>query len=378
MKRFNQDELIDLLIRYFEGTSSQAETRYIRNKLQADARARELWEDVKATFSVDITHLLRGKKKAAPVYETPAGSPLSRAIRQLPRPADLFPWMRVFFFLALIFTCLSAALMILGKIPDHTFNSFREPPQPGTTAAEGSILYVRGEADVFPDSGYTSVGTNVIRKENRWNCCRLVVPKAHTFKLKLPDGTRVHVNADSRLRFPTAFSRLSREVHLEGEAYFEVQPDPDRAFIVHTGKGTVTALGTSFNVNTYDGNFNTSLVSGQVIVYANNRNVELKPGQAAIVENGSKGIDVRYFDHAMVLGQLDGRYPFVRKPLAEVCKMVERLYGVSIIIDREEIAATKYTGVISKKEPLQVFLENLKLGRGLACYRDEHGKWHLY
>lgn len=82
----------------------------------------------------------------------------------------------------------------------------------------------------------------------------------------LSDGTRVTLNASSRLRYPTSFDGSVREVWLDGEAYFDVSRDPRKPFVVHTERQRIRVLGTSFNVMAYDGDtFNiVTLLSGAV------------------------------------------------------------------------------------------------------------------
>ena len=67
----------------------------------------------------------------------------------------------------------------------------------------------------------------------------------------LADGTKVWLNADSKLRFPVSFTAERREVYLEGEAYFEVAKDSEHPFIVHISRGAIEVLGTGFNVRDY-------------------------------------------------------------------------------------------------------------------------------
>ncbi|UZJ66049.1 FecR family protein [Sphingobacterium sp. KU25419] len=83
----------------------------------------------------------------------------------------------------------------------------------------------------------------------------LVVPKGGYYKLELSDGTKVWINAMSRLKFPESFGSGERKVQLEGEAYFEVSKDPDRPFIVQANGTDVKVLGTHFNVDAYNKKF---------------------------------------------------------------------------------------------------------------------------
>ena len=97
---------------------------------------------------------------------------------------------------------------------------------------------------------------------------KLSVPKGGEYRIELEDGTKVWINSASRLRYPVVFSGDTREVYLEGEAYFEVRRDVERPFIVHSGEQKVTVLGTSFGISCYASEVNnyTTLVSGKVKV----------------------------------------------------------------------------------------------------------------
>ncbi|HEY9262902.1 FecR family protein [Chitinophaga sp.] len=80
----------------------------------------------------------------------------------------------------------------------------------------------------------------------------IVTPSGKMTKLTLADGSQVWLNANSSMRYPVAFSATNREIWLtDGEAFFDVSPDKQRPFIVHTDKLNVQVLGTSFNIRAY-------------------------------------------------------------------------------------------------------------------------------
>lgn len=108
----------------------------------------------------------------------------------------------------------------------------------------------------------------------------IIVPLGSRSRVVLADGSQVWVNAGSRLRYATDFGRNTREVYLEGEAYFDVATDSARLFVVKTDKLDVKALGTSFNVKAYPGeeNIETVLVSGKVSI----GDVVLEPNEKLI------------------------------------------------------------------------------------------------
>jgi ferric-dicitrate binding protein FerR (iron transport regulator) len=109
-------------------------------------------------------------------------------------------------------------------------------------------------------------------------------PKGGQYKVVLPDGSRVWLNAASSLRFPTAFTGGDRTVELTGEAYFEIEKDKRKPFFVKANGTKVAVLGTSFNLMAYkeEGVIRTTLVDGSVqITGASGAVLRLSPGQQA-------------------------------------------------------------------------------------------------
>jgi ferric-dicitrate binding protein FerR (iron transport regulator) len=109
-------------------------------------------------------------------------------------------------------------------------------------------------------------------------------------KIELPDGSSVWLNAGSKLEYDKSFGNELREVHLTGEAYFDVVRNPDKPFIVNTKAAKVKVLGTAFNVRCYpeDNKIETSLIHGSVEVTLNKRPEEkwiLKPNEKLVLLN---------------------------------------------------------------------------------------------
>ena len=84
--------------------------------------------------------------------------------------------------------------------------------------------------------------------------------------IQLPDGSKIWLNADSKIRYPESFKGASREIYLNGEAFFDVIKSPDHPFVIHLANGTVKVLGTSFNVRAYDNEpiVETSVATGRI------------------------------------------------------------------------------------------------------------------
>lgn len=155
--------------------------------------------------------------------------------------------------------------------------------------------------------------------------------------LKLSDGTQVKLNAGSAIQFPEQFTGTTREVTLFGEAYFEVESDPDKPFVVHTEQARTTVVGTTFNIKALQGSSTeVTLVEGKVRVAsafnAGGRAVEitLKPNQQAIVETGSSTITTRKIDAQRLVAWKDNVLEFENTSLDKAVEKLKRWYGVHI------------------------------------------------
>lgn len=212
-------------------------------------------------------------------------------------------------------------------------------------------------------------------KTIEWNT--LTVPPQTDYHLELSDGTEVHLNASSTLRFPFIFPGKTREVFLEGEAYFTVSHNPSQPFIVHTGTASVIALGTAFNVNSYDNNvMTTSLVQGSVITdVGDSLDVTLKPGYEAIYRPGEP-FRVKRFDETVTLGWRDGIYRFVNKPLGDIGPVVMRWFGLKINFAAPAIAHHSFSASLDKDKPLTSFLNEVCTGLNLD-YKVYDGTIHF-
>ncbi|MGD8778079.1 MAG: FecR domain-containing protein [Ignavibacteria bacterium] len=158
------------------------------------------------------------------------------------------------------------------------------------------------------------------------------------------DGTRITLNAGSKLRYPKQFKNSKREVYLEGEAYFEVAHNPDRPFIVHSGKISTTVLGTKFNVKAFpnEKEIAVSLIEGSVKIYVAEKEEQLLVPEQQLSYNKLTGSEqVKEFDLVQVTGWKDNILKFVSVPLENVFAQLERTYGVKFILEDAAYAQEK-------------------------------------
>jgi len=155
------------------------------------------------------------------------------------------------------------------------------------------------------------------------------------FIVTLMDGTNITLNADSKLKYPMRFGEDSREVYLEGEAYFEVAHDSSKRFIVHSGEITTTVLGTRFNINAFQNEKEiiVSLLEGSVKVSTNDLiskkgDIILSPAQQLVYDKNDETSKVKTFDEQTAAGWKDNVLIFDNEPLEKVLIKLQRTFGV--------------------------------------------------
>ncbi|GGG40029.1 FecR family protein [Christiangramia forsetii] len=239
--------------------------------------------------------------------------------------------------------------------------------QNGTSIAFGnndSVVagkYYQGSKDQLKiDKTQATSGTNTI-----------IVPTGKQFTVELSDGTKVTLNAKSKLEFPSSFDQKDkREVVLVyGEAYFEVTPalqNAGKRFVVKNSNQDIEVVGTSFNIENYnEGKIVTTLVEGEVNLLYGKKAVTLNPGQQSIIENNSlEGIkEVNVYDY---IAWKDGMFLFKDESLKDIFEVLSRWYDIKADFQIKELEEMKFNGRFRKEQNLESILdiiENTKRAR---------------
>lgn len=198
----------------------------------------------------------------------------------------------------------------------------------------------------------------------------LSVPRGGEYMLVLSDGTRVWVNADSRLKFPVQFTGKNRDVYLlNGEIYFEVTRDEEHPFRVHTSRGMVTVLGTEFNVRDYAGEREvvTTLAKGSVRYEENGKEVVLQPGEQVAAGKEDGNLSVREVNTREYTGWKDGQYVFYNQTLEVLMENIGRMYDVTVFFGNPEVKQLRFSGDLQKYERVEHFLRYIETG-GDVCF----------
>ena len=192
----------------------------------------------------------------------------------------------------------------------------------------------------------------------------IVVPERSEFYLKLSDGSELWMNAGSKAIFMQPFTNQQRNIYVEGEAYFKVNKDTDRPFIVDVlGKNKIEVLGTQFNVCAYadEQNYLTTLVEGEIAWEDAGNKIYMKPNQVLNYSVDSKKASVSDVNTYQYTAWIEGRFVFENTALSGIMKTMGRWYGVDFNFDNKQLEETKFSVDVKRYENMHTILEMLEI-----------------
>lgn len=194
-------------------------------------------------------------------------------------------------------------------------------------------------------------------KKQEWNT--LIVPKGQDYYVELVDGTKVWVNAGSKLTFPNYFKPGKRYVKLEGEAYFEVVSDITNPFFVETIHSQVRVTGTQFNVCSYadEAVNHITLVEGKVDVASDEQKFALKPGQQFLYDLSNSQKTLKEVDVNLYTSWRKGIYEFKDVTLGEIANRLDKWYNVEFVFTSDAVSELRFTGMVRKEYNIEYFLK---------------------
>ncbi len=188
----------------------------------------------------------------------------------------------------------------------------------------------------------------------------LIIPKGKTYQLELSDGTRIRLNSESELIYPTLFTENKREVTLIGEAFFEVAKDKDKPFIVKANKMEVSVLGTTFNICSYtkDKTISTTLIEGSVSVRANHGKKQIiTPSEQFTYNKENDQTDIQIVNTELYTSWINGKYIFKDAKLEEIINKLQLWYDFSVTYQTESLKENRYSLIAEKDIDLDKLLE---------------------
>ncbi len=232
------------------------------------------------------------------------------------------------------------------RLPDGSIKILEEAENGDIRDRNGKIVGIRrGSSINYLKEGHTGNTTAPEYHE-------IQIPFGKTFELVLSDGTTVTLNAGSSLKYPVHFTgKRDRQVFLEGEAYFDVEKNPEQPFVVETDGINVQVLGTRFVINSYkeESRIRTVLLEGSVALfekgeaYDPEKAARLVPGQKATWNKKQKDISFEEVDTGLYTGWMEGRLIFNHVPFNEILRRLERYYDITIVNKNEVLDKEVFT-----------------------------------
>lgn len=177
-------------------------------------------------------------------------------------------------------------------------------------------------------------------------------------ELVLPDGTHIWLNKGSRLWYPAEFDGDLREVRMEGEGFFEVAKDKEHPFVINNKLMTIRVLGTKFNYKVEKEHGEVTLLEGSVgVTTPQNQEMQLlQPGQRVDVDGRSGKLMISQADMNTAAIWHTRLITFKNANISSIAQTLEKLYGVTVYIDRGIDTKRTYSGAIEYKENLDSVL----------------------
>ena len=186
----------------------------------------------------------------------------------------------------------------------------------------------------------------------------ITTPRGGQYKLVLPDGSKVLLNAASSIHFPVAFIGKERKVDITGEVYFEVTKNKSLPFKVSVNNMNIEVLGTHFNVMAYDNEslIKTTLLEGAVKVSKGNTQAMLSPGEQAQLDTQGKIKVDKSVNINEAVAWMNGWFVFNATDIEDIMRQISRWYDVDVVYDGS-ISKETFTGMVNRNSNVSQVLK---------------------
>lgn len=370
------------------------------NKTASQQEIRELFELLKSSSDDELTELMRkeweDQQNEDPIFSLEMSENILKNILSAVEDEKAQTEDSVFirnFTWPIFYKSLSAAAAIIILLGIGLYFRFSLNPNPGTQIASVQInqdaLPVVNKAILILGNGQKiildSLSNGPIAKTENFEVNKtengqlvyhafdknhknalsedfntLITPRGGEYRVTLPDGSKVWLNATSSIKFPGVFKGNIREVELNGEAYFEIAKNSAMPFRVKSNGAQIEVIGTHFNVKAYGNEklMKTTLVEGSIKITAGSSSHLLKPGQQAILTKG----EMRVLDNVDIEEQVawkNGLFLFKDTSIEDVMSQVASWYDLNVIFEGK-IPKKYLTGKVSRSVNASEFMNLLK------------------
>lgn len=334
-------QLQTLLEKYKQGTCTPAERQQIDDLVDNFDNGNAEWDTMPEADRAALLNQLQGE--------------IVHSVRRYERPAVTRAWLPYTIAAAVLVAVIGVGWMLFSKSTNiHTADMASVHVGPGSnkatlTLADGRTIELdEKQGGIAVGDGISYLDGGQLIESDELNVQSktpgsgppvfnaIATPKGGTYRIVLPDGTRVWLNAVSKLEYPAEFSADKRQVAVTGEAYFEVAEDKNKPFVVTSHGQTIHVLGTSFNVHAYadEGATVTTLVDGSLMVTSNDNTnpsrsqVMLAPGEKSVQLDGR--LDKQKADIESETAWKNGYFVLNQATMQTIASQISRWYNIEV------------------------------------------------
>lgn len=236
--------------------------------------------------------------------------------------------------------------------------------------AEKSIFFREkdGALMVTDSMGKKYVEQDILPGKKVFNTIRTL--KGMEYTLVLQDGTRIYLNSESEITFPAQLDGATREVSLAGEAFFEVEKDSLRPFIVRMKDVAIEVLGTSFNVCFYEDKIAATLVEGSICMTTAREHVRIKPGEQVMYDFNSDDLTVDTVDVALYTAWREGKFIFKNERLEDVLNVLSRWYDLEYVFKDPVIKDIRIGAKLDRYSDVGTIMNMLELNASISVEKE--------
>jgi ferric-dicitrate binding protein FerR (iron transport regulator) len=256
----------------------------------------------------------------------------------------------------------NVATLTLGNGKQILLNSANK----GTLAVQGNTVITKNAAGQI---SYKVTGTGHTNEKIAYNT--VTTPLGGQYRITLPDGSNVWLNAGSSLKYPSRFVGNERHVELHGEAYFEIFKNKNAPFTVAAENVNIKVLGTHFNVMAYENEpaVNTTLLEGSVALNSKSAHAMLIPGQQAVADKTADNIILRKVNVEDAVAWKNGYFSFRKENIKTAMNKIARWYNVDVEYSGN-VNNKILGGTVSRAENINELLNYVEL-TGIAKFKIE-------
>ena len=231
-------------------------------------------------------------------------------------------------------------------IPQTVSEAIAKSTESGKNAAN-VIIKVKGKEQINQE--VTSDALLAVLSGNEDAVCEIETHSAKEFWVTLPDGSRVHLNYNARLIYPNRFVGDTRQVFVEGEAYFYIAKDSRHPFMVNTSSGTLKEYGTEFYINAPKESTTVVLIEGSVSVTPKGGSEQMmKCGQQAVFNTNGSSLKIEDVDTSIYTAWNEGRMVFEDCPLENLMEVLAKWYDFSYTITDDKLRKVHLSGTFDR------------------------------